>query len=240
MSMWRAAVAAGWLCGTACGALAAAPPPETPDAKHETQTPREIQTRHEAQLRHEDEARHESEVRREAQANSEPGSSPQQEAEKLDRLPPLTSEPGGHIDHSGRKQQGRASYYARHFTNRKMADGHRMNPNSDIAASKTLPLGSVAKVTNLDNGKSATVNIEDRGPYVRGRVVDLAPKAAEQIDLTKKGVTPVEVKPITLPEPDGSVKLGAGAAEASPQEVRHAIEETKQLTDAHTSETAEK
>ena len=48
-----------------------------------------------------------------------------------------------------------------------------MNPNSNVAASKTLPLGSVAKVTNLENGKTATVRIEDRGPYVNGRVVDL-------------------------------------------------------------------
>ena len=65
-----------------------------------------------------------------------------------------------------------------------------MNPNSDIAASKTLPLGSVAKVTNLDNGKTATVKIEDRGPYVNGRVVDLAPKVADQLDLKQKGVVP--------------------------------------------------
>ncbi len=111
-----------------------------------------------------------------------------------------------------------------------MADGQRMNPNSNVAASKNLPLGSVAKVTNLENGKTATVKIEDRGPYVNGRVVDLAPKVADQLDLKEKGVAAVEVKPITLPQPDGSVKLGAGAAEASPEEVSEAVEVTKQLT----------
>jgi rare lipoprotein A len=115
-----------------------------------------------------------------------------------------------------------------------------MNPNSNVAASKNLPLGSVAKVTNLENGKTATVKIEDRGPYVNGRVVDLAPKVADQLDLKGKGVAPVEVKPITLPQPDGTVKLGAGAAEASPEEVSEAVEVTKQLTAPKPAETAEK
>ncbi len=91
-----------------------------------------------------------------------------------------------------------------------------MNPNANVAASKTLPLGSVATVTNLDNGKTATVKIEDRGPYVRGRVVDLAPKVADQLDLRKKGVVPVEVKPITLPQPDGQVRLGRGRGGSQP------------------------
>jgi rare lipoprotein A len=165
-----------------------------------------------------------------------------QEAEKLDKLPPLSPAPAGRIDHSGRTEKGRASYYAGKFTNRKMADGRRMNPNSNVAASKTLPLGSVAKVTNLNNGKTATVKIEDRGPYVNGRVVDLAPKVAGELDLQKKGVVPVEVKPITLPHPDGQVKLGSGAAGASPEEVSQAVEVTKQLTGskAPAEETAEK
>ena len=161
-----------------------------------------------------------------------------QEAKRLDQLPPLPPAPVGHIDHSGRKESGRASFYAHSFANRKMANGKRMNPNANIAASKTLPLGSVATVTNLRNGKTATVKIEDRGPYVDGRVVDLAPKVANQLDLTHQGVAPVVVKPVTLPQPNGQVKLGAGAADASPQEVQQAIEATKQLTTPN--ETAEK
>ena len=115
-----------------------------------------------------------------------------------------------------------------------------MNPNANIAASKTLPLGTVAKVTNLDNGKTATVKIEDRGPYVNGRVVDLAPKVANDLDMTHKGVAPVIVKPVTLPQPDGQVKLGAGAADASPREVREAIRMTQELTAPANTETAER
>lgn len=115
-----------------------------------------------------------------------------------------------------------------------------MNPNSDIAASKTLPLGSVAKVTNLENGRTATVRIEDRGPYVAGRVVDLAPSVADDLDLKRDGVVPVVVQPITVPQPDGGVKLGAGAATASAAEVRDATEVTKELAGPKTTETADK
>jgi peptidoglycan lytic transglycosylase len=177
-----------------------------------------------------------------AEAAPLPVDSPEakREAEKLNSLPPIASTPTGHIDHSGRTVKGRASYYSHHFSNRKMADGRRMNPNSNVAASKTLPLGSVATVTNLENGKTVTVKVEDRGPYVRGRVVDLAPKVADQLNLKEKGVAPVEVKPVTLPQPDGDVRLGAGAADASPREVEEAVAVTKQLTGSKTSETADK
>jgi rare lipoprotein A len=60
-------------------------------------------------------------------------------------------------------------------------------------------------------------------------VVDLAPKVANELDLKQQGVVPVEVKPVTVPQPGGGVKLGAGAAEASPEEVRQAVNTTKEL-----------
>lgn len=154
-----------------------------------------------------------------------------QEAEQLDKMPPVRPAPAGPVDHSGRKESGRASFYARRFTRRRMADGHRMNPNASIAASRTLPLGSVVKVTNLGNGKTATVKIEDHGPFAKDRVVDLSPRVARQLDLTHQGVTAVELRPVTVPLPDGGVKLGAGAADESPEAVDQAVEETKQLTE---------
>jgi len=146
------------------------------------------------------------------------------EAEKLAQLPPIM--PHGRPDYSGRKQKGRASYYAKHFTDRKMADGHRFDPNANVAASKTLPLGTTAKVTNLQNGRSAMVRVEDR---LRGwRVVDLAPKVADQLDMKKQGGATVVVAPVAVPLPSGEVKLGAGAAESSPEQVQKATEETAQ------------
>jgi rare lipoprotein A len=122
------------------------------------------------------------------------------------------ADPPGKLDRSGHKQVGKASIYADKFANRKMANGGRMDPTADNAASKTLPLGTTARVTNLDTGKSAVVTIEDRGPYVDGRIVDLSPATAERIGLArKKGIAPVAVEPIAVPLADGSVKPGTGA-----------------------------
>jgi rare lipoprotein A len=116
------------------------------------------------------------------------------------------------LDYSGRKRVGQASYYARRFAGRKMADGNPMRPNHHNAASKTLPLGTIAKVTNLNTGRSAVVKIQDRGPYVKGRIVDLSPATAREVGITAKdGVAPVEVTPIEVPMPDGSVKPGDAA-----------------------------
>ena len=95
-----------------------------------------------------------------------------------------------------------------------MADGMPMDPEGDNAASRTLPLGTTAKVTNVETGKTAIVTIEDRGPYVDGRLVDLSPATAAKIGLTpRKGITKVVVAPIAVPLPDGKVKVGAAASE---------------------------
>ena len=95
-----------------------------------------------------------------------------------------------------------------------MADGTIMQPQSDNAASKTLPLGTTAKVTNLETGQSAVVTIRDRGPYIRGRIVDLSPSTAKEIGIDrKKGVAKVEVAPIAVPLADGRIKQGAAATD---------------------------
>ena len=89
-----------------------------------------------------------------------------------------------------------------------MANGAPMNPRGNNAASRTLPLGTVAKVTNVATGKSAIIKIEDRGPYIKGRIVDLSPSTAHEIGITKRiGVAKVVVAPIAVPLPDGRVKL---------------------------------
>jgi rare lipoprotein A len=126
---------------------------------------------------------------------------------------PLAAKPN--LDRSGKKKRGKASYYSRKFAGKKMADGTPMDPKAPVAASKTLPLGTRARVTNLETGQSAVVEIRDRGPYVPGRTIDLAPSVAADIGLTKKqGVAPVEVAPIEVPQRDGTVKLGEGAPSA--------------------------
>jgi len=112
-----------------------------------------------------------------------------------------SSAPKAGLDRSGGKQVGKASFYADKFTGRKMADGARMDPRDDNAASKTLPLGTTARVTNLETGRSAVVTIQDRGPYVKGRIVDLSPATAREIGLAREdGLAQVEVTPLSIPQ----------------------------------------
>jgi rare lipoprotein A len=111
-------------------------------------------------------------------------------------------------DLSARKRRGNASYYAHQFFGKTMANGAPMNPRGNNAASRTLPLGTVAKVTNVATGKSAIIKIEDRGPYIKGRIVDLSPSTARRIGLTRRiGVAKVIVAPIAVPLPDGRIRL---------------------------------
>jgi rare lipoprotein A len=144
---------------------------------------------------------------------------PRADAGKLDTPrdsspPTRTISPTPPPDLSGRKRVGKASFYAKMFVGRKMADGSLMDPHGDNAASRTLPLGTTAKVTNIETGKSAVVTIEDRGPYVDGRIVDLSPATAKQIGITpRKGISNVVVAPIAVPLPNGKIKLGAAARE---------------------------
>jgi rare lipoprotein A len=155
----------------------------------------------------------------------------EQEAIRLNKLPSLPVPPGNHppIDDSGRKETGKASFYARQFDGRKTSDGERFNPDTNMAASKTLPIGTTAKVVNLASGKAATVTVSDRGPFVAGRVLDVSPKTAAKLDMKHAGVAPVVVEPISVPQPDGAVKLGAGAAATSPRKVRAAVQTTKHM-----------
>jgi rare lipoprotein A len=136
-----------------------------------------------------------------------------QDVQVASRQPDLTAKP--HLDLSGRKRVGKASIYARKLAGRKMADGTILHPHSDSAASKTLPLGTTAKVTNLETGQSAVVTIRDRGPFVKGRIVDLSPSTAQKIGIEPgDGVAKVEVAPIAVPLPDGTVKPGAADPES--------------------------
>lgn len=81
-------------------------------------------------------------------------------------------------------QCGRASWYALHS---KTASGERMNPSAMTAAHRSLPFGTKVRVTNKHNGKSVVVRINDRGPFIKGRVIDLSKGAAKQIGMISRG-----------------------------------------------------
>ena len=115
--------------------------------------------------------------------------------------------------------EGKGSFYGDEFHGRKTATGEKFDQNKPTAASKELPLGSKATVTNEETGKSTDVIINDRGPYVSGRVIDLSKKAAEDIGLSKEdGLAPVrvEAKPSEQPTEEAKEKIEekAGKVEA--------------------------
>lgn len=105
-----------------------------------------------------------------------------------------SSNPG--FGQRGYTEQGKASYYSRKLQGRKMANGEPYRRGKLTAAHKSLPFGTKVKVTNLQTNKTVKVKITDRGPYAKGRIVDLSEAAAKRIGSVKAGVVPVKMKVI--------------------------------------------
>lgn len=91
-------------------------------------------------------------------------------------------------------QKGKASYYSKRATGSRTASGERLHHDSLTCAHRSYPFGSMLRVTNLSNGKSVDVKVTDRGPYGRGRIIDLSYGAAREIGMLSNGVALVEVK----------------------------------------------
>lgn len=115
-------------------------------------------------------------------------------------------------------ERGYASWYGGKFQGRKTASGETFDTHRLTAAHKTLPFGTLVEVRNLDNDKTVTVRINDRGPFVRGRVIDLSYAAARQIGVVGPGTAKVELALVAEPEraaeamrarPFYTVQLGA-------------------------------
>ena len=101
---------------------------------------------------------------------------------------------------SGKAQVGKASWYGRMFHGRKTASGEKFNMNAMTAAHRTLPLASWVRVTNESNHKTVVVKINDRGPYVRGRVIDLSYAAAAVLGMRGAGTQKVKIEGLTQQE----------------------------------------
>jgi rare lipoprotein A len=91
-------------------------------------------------------------------------------------------------------QTGRASWYGEGLKGRKTASGERFDPEDLTAAHRTLPFGTVVRVTNLRNSRSVSVRITNRGPFVRGRIIDLSPAAARELGMVTSGVARVRIE----------------------------------------------
>ncbi|HZZ90023.1 MAG TPA: septal ring lytic transglycosylase RlpA family protein [Caulobacteraceae bacterium] len=105
---------------------------------------------------------------------------------------------GGHwyypAEQPNYSEVGYASWYGDSYGCRVTADGEAMDPHALTAAHKTLPLPSIVEVTNLENGKKTRVRVNDRGPFVAGRIIDLSHAAAEKLGVFGKGTAKVRVK----------------------------------------------
>ncbi len=97
-------------------------------------------------------------------------------------------------------EEGRASWYAGKFQGRRTASGEIFDTNQMTAAHRTLPFGTRVRVRNLDNGTEVLVRINDRGPFVDGRIIDLSRAAAEALAMTGSGVARVSVEVVDRPD----------------------------------------
>jgi len=99
----------------------------------------------------------------------------------------------------GYTEQGIASYYGGKFHGRKTASGEIFDQWAPSAAHKTLPLGTKVRVTRLSDGRSIVVRINDRGPYIEGRIIDLSRKSAQDLGIIKSGLAKVKIEVLSLP-----------------------------------------
>ncbi len=98
------------------------------------------------------------------------------------------------MSHVGFEQEGRASWYGKDFHGKKTSNGEIYDMHAMTAAHKTLPLGVFVRVRNLDNGREEVVRINDRGPFVQGRIIDLSFAAAEKLGVVAPGTAPVHIE----------------------------------------------
>lgn len=103
------------------------------------------------------------------------------------------------IHHRYPMREGIASWYGERFAGRPTANGEIFDPAGWTAAHRTLPLGTMVKVTNPRNGTSIMLRVNDRGPYISGRIIDLSQQAARMLDLEEQGIGEVQIEVLSYP-----------------------------------------
>ena len=130
--------------------------------------------------------------------------------------------------------EGYASWYGGKFQGRLTANGEVFDTNLLTAAHKTLPFGTIVEVTHLGNGRTVEVQINDRGPFVEGRVIDLSRAAADALDMAGEGVAPVQLRIVSEPgERVRSIQVGSFGIRANAEAV------ARRMTDAGIEATIE-
>jgi rare lipoprotein A len=110
------------------------------------------------------------------------------------RMPPAEKETKIEKRETREVQQGIASWYGKDFHGRQTSSGEVYDMYQLTCAHQTLPLGTMVMVTNLENGKSVELKVNDRGPFVKGRIIDVSYAAAKMLDMAEKGTAPVKVE----------------------------------------------
>jgi rare lipoprotein A len=130
----------------------------------------------------------------------------------------------------GIKERGMASWYGAPFHGRLAANGEVYDMEAMTAAHRTLPLGSMVRVVNLLNGKHVRVRINDRGPYVNGRILDLSHAAAGQLGMVEGGLSVIQLEVIGDHRPEFVVESGERALYAPPPLVVHRLDDQSFVT----------
>lgn len=105
-------------------------------------------------------------------------------------------------------RQGRASWYGRPFHGRQTANGEIYDQNELTAAHQTLPLPSIIRVTNLENGRSVVLRVNDRGPFVSGRILDVSSRAAQVLKFRRQGTTQVRIEVLEKESRQAAAEVG--------------------------------
>jgi len=140
--------------------------------------------------------------------------------------PPSPSRPAGARAPAGYAEEGNASWYGEPFHGRRGANGEVYDMHKLTAAHRTLPFETRVRVTNLNNGKSTTVRITDRGPFVENRVIDLSLAAAREIGLVGPGTAPVRVEVLGGVDPTAgffTVQVGAFRDRGNAERLRNRL-----------------
>lgn len=122
------------------------------------------------------------------------------------------------------KMQGVASWYGGYFHGRLTASGRRFNTYAHMAAHRSLPFGTLLRVTNPDNGKSVVVEVLDRGPYVANRMLDLSQATAKELGFHASGVAKVQAKILKMGDLDYEVEAPLSQAELRGDVIKHRID----------------
>ena len=124
-------------------------------------------------------------------------------------------------------ERGIASWYGEEFHGRSTSSGEIYDMHALTAAHKLMPLGTVAKVTNLENGRSVTVKINDRGPFIDDRIIDLSYGSAGSIDMVETGLAPVEIEVLKWGEriSDFTIQVGSFVIQENAIRLKNRLEQ---------------